>query len=82
MVARVTIKEGIFTIPTSTPLISPQKHPKRTENSKVKVILSVALKTITLSPLTMASMEPTDRSISAVIHTIPIPMAITPITAE
>ena len=82
MVAKVTIKAGIFTTPTKNPFIPPQNAAKKTANKRVRKMLSVILKTITENPLTKASIDPTERSISPVRQIIPIPREIIPITAE
>ena len=82
MVARVTINAGISISPTMTPFTSPQVAPNPTANRKVSKILSVILKIITEKPPSRASIAPTDKSISPVRHTSPMPSPMIPITAE
>ena len=73
---------GILIQPTRTPFKRPQTAPKARQNSSVSTIEPVALNATTAKPATIASMEPTERSISPVRHTRPMPMAMVPITAE
>ena len=82
MVARVAINAGISRRPTSIPFRSPSTAPKARLNSSVRSTLLVILKITTEKPETIASMEPTDRSISPVRQIIPMPTAIIPTAAE
>ena len=81
IVARVTMNAGICTTPTKTPLRSPHAAPKSRAKSSVSGIESVMLNTTTEKPATRASIEPTERSISPVRQTMPMPMAMVPMTA-
>ena len=82
MVARVTMKAGIFTRPMSTPVMGPRITPIKTANRKERAMLLVLLNTMTVRPPTSASWEPTDRSMSPVRMMRPIPRAMMPMTVE
>ena len=82
MVARVTMKGGIFTLPMSIPLKKPSTQPTASTVSSVTKTELVALKATTPRPPIIASMEPTERSMPPVMMTRPMPKAMMPTTAE
>ena len=82
MVASVAMNAGISRRPTSRPFSRPSTAPKARLNSRVRSTLFVTLKITTEKPDTMASMEPTDRSMSPVRQIMPIPTAMIPTAAE
>ena len=81
IVASVTMKAGICTTPTRKPFTRPHAAPKASAKSSVSGMEPVMLNTTTEKPATSASIEPTERSISPVRHTMPMPIAIVPMTA-
>ena len=82
MVARVTMKGGILTLPMRMPLKKPSSAPTASTASSVRMMEFIELNTTTPMPPISESMEPTDRSMPPVMMTRPMPKAMMPTTAE